>query len=96
MPCTPTDSAPPSGPGAVPKVRISLEGVDGNAFSLLGAWRHATQTQGLCPEQVEAVTREATSGDYDHLLRTLRTHSSEPEVSGAADELYPAPEGAEP
>lgn len=82
---TPTDSGPPSGAGAVPKVRISLEGVDGNAFSLLGAWCHAAQSQGLTPEQIEEVTREATAGDYEHLLHTLQKYQVAPDNAAAGD-----------
>ena len=53
------------------KVTLTLVGLDGNAFSLLGAFSRAAKRQGWTKEEIEEVMKEAKSGDYDHLLRTL-------------------------
>ncbi len=53
------------------KVRMTLAGVDGNAFALLGAFRRAASEQGWADEAVEAVAAEAMSADYAHLVATL-------------------------
>lgn len=53
------------------KVELDLEGLDGNAFSLIGAYRKAGKRQNIPLEILDKVIKEATSGDYDHLLQTL-------------------------
>lgn len=53
------------------RVRMRLVGIDGNAFSVLGAFRRAARKQGWAPEEIEAVLKEATDGDYNHLLATI-------------------------
>lgn len=50
-----------------PTIEVELSGQDGNAFNLLGLVSRALRTGGVSPEEF---TAEATSGDYDHLLRT--------------------------
>jgi hypothetical protein len=59
------------------KVRMTLEGIDGNAFALLGAFTENAARQGWSQEEIEAVRREAMSGDYRHLLRTLDDHTDD-------------------
>lgn len=61
------------------KVSLTLVGLDGNAFALLGAFQRAARKQGWKPEEIKAVMDEATSGDYDHLLQTLIEHTEETE-----------------
>lgn len=50
---------------------VRLIGEDGNAFNILGRCRHAGKEAGWTGDQWEAFQREATSGDYDHLLATV-------------------------
>ncbi len=57
-----TDGAPQEKP------RVKLVGEDGNAFAILGRVRRALLDAGASAEYVERYTREATSGNYDHLL----------------------------
>jgi hypothetical protein len=63
--------------------RLRSVGVDvklrlvGNAFSLMGAFRKAARQQGWNNEEIVAVTNEAMSGDYDHLVATLARHCDE-------------------
>ena len=47
---------------------VKLVGEDGNAFAIMGKVRRALKQAGQ-NEKAEQYTKEATSGDYDHLLR---------------------------
>ena len=48
---------------------VKLIGEDGNAFFILGTVNKALKRAGLMKE-AEAFMKEATTGDYDHLLQT--------------------------
>lgn len=67
------DGAAPSNGKMMPdkKVKLNLEGLDGNAFNLLGAFARAARRQGWTADEISQVTTEAKKSDYDHLLRTL-------------------------
>lgn len=52
-----------------PDVHVKLVGHDGNAFAILGRVSGALKRAGY-PDAAKAFYSEATSGDYDHLLRT--------------------------
>ena len=52
-------------------VKVRLVGEDGNAFAILGRVRAALRRAGESPEFIAAFTKEATSGDYYHLLATV-------------------------
>lgn len=51
------------------KPTVRLIGDDGNAFFILGKVSAALKKAGL-KEQAAEFLKEATSGDYDHLLQT--------------------------
>lgn len=53
-----------------PEVHVQLSGRDGNAFAILGAVQEAMRRAGISVEERNAFYNEATSGDYDNLLRT--------------------------
>lgn len=53
-----------------PGVRVLLVGTDGNAFNVLGLVLAALKEIGAPPAERAAFLKEATAGDYDHLLRT--------------------------
>lgn len=80
MACIPAaDGAPlpqqtPGKEGVMDKVRMTLAGRDGNGMSLVAAFRRHARAQGWSEDQIEAVSDDALSGDYDHLLRTLLNH----------------------
>lgn len=59
------------------KIQLNLAGLDGNAFSLLGAFRNQARKEHWTKEEIEEVIREAMSGDYNHLLVTLSAHCKE-------------------
>ena len=53
-----------------PDVKVCLSnGVDGNAFGILGVVQKALRNAGHV-DAVAVFMNEATSGDYNHLLRT--------------------------
>lgn len=58
------------------KVKLNLIGLDGNAFSLMGAWKQQARREKWTSEEIEKVLKEAMSKDYDHLLATISEHSS--------------------
>lgn len=52
------------------KPTVKLVGEDGNAFSILARVRRAL-IDAKMPEEASAFMKEATSGNYDHLLATV-------------------------
>jgi hypothetical protein len=56
-------------------IKLNLVGLDGNAYSLMGAFRRAARKQGRTPEEIKAVLDDCMSGNYDHLLQTLVLHT---------------------
>lgn len=56
------------------KITLQLVGIDGNAFSLMGAFQTQARKEKWTKEEIDAVLNEAMSGDYDHLLSTLAQH----------------------
>jgi hypothetical protein len=57
------------------KVKLNLVGLDGNAFVLLGSFQAAARRQGWTKEEIKEVLDDAMSGDYDHLLQVLISHT---------------------
>lgn len=53
------------------KPKVKLVGEDGNAFAILARVWDAGRKVGWTKEEWDAFKKEATSGDYDHLLRTV-------------------------
>jgi hypothetical protein len=56
------------------KPEVELIGNDGNAFAIIGACSKALRKAGNDKSVVDAFTKEATSGDYNHLLATANTY----------------------
>lgn len=54
-----------------PDVHVELVGQDGNAFAILARVSRAMKQAKVPAEDQSAFQAEATSGDYDHLLRTV-------------------------
>lgn len=50
------------------KPKLELVGQDGNAFAILGKARRVAIENNL---DWEKISKEATSGDYDNLLRVM-------------------------
>jgi len=55
-------------------IKLSLEGIDGNAYSLMGAFRRQARLEDWTKEEIDEVLHEAMSEDYDHLVSTLISH----------------------
>jgi hypothetical protein len=53
-----------------PHIKVQLVGQDGNAYSILGRVSRAMRRAGVKKPDIDAFMKEATSGDYDHLLAT--------------------------
>lgn len=53
-----------------PEIHVQLIGQDGNAFFILGRCLGAMRRAGLSQEERDEFQKEATSGNYDHLLAT--------------------------
>ena len=51
-------------------VEVVLVGEDGNAALIIGRVQKALLRAGAPKEERDEFVREATSGDYDHLLQT--------------------------
>ena len=60
-----------------PEVYVPLVGEDGNAYAILGRVSKALKRAGVSKEEVAEFHAEATSGDYDNLLRTVISWVSE-------------------
>ena len=73
-------------PNAHAKVKVKLVGEDGNAFAVLGRVISAMCKAGWSSEDVSAFRKEATSGDYDHLLCTVMDYADEPDEDEESDE----------
>jgi len=56
------------------KINLTLVGLDGNAFSLMGAFQRQARKEGWSKEEIDRVIKEAMSSDYDHLLAVLDYH----------------------
>ena len=54
-----------------PDITISMVDEDGNAFAIIGRVHREMRRAGLSQAERDAFTKEATSGDYDHLLVTV-------------------------
>lgn len=54
------------------KVKLNLYKIDGNAFSLMGAWRNQAEKEGWTKEETEFVIDKCMSGDYNNLVATLK------------------------
>lgn len=52
-----------------PEIEVQLSGEDSNAFLMLGQVTAALKKAGH-RDQIEAFRKEATSGDFDHLIQT--------------------------
>lgn len=61
------------------KVKLTLVGLDVNAFSLMGAFQKAASRQGWNQEDIDEVLDKCQSGDYNHLLTTLMDYTEDPE-----------------
>ena len=57
-----------------PHLPIALSTSDGNASVILAKCRYAMRRDGIDKDEIERFTKEANSGDYDHLLQTVMAY----------------------
>lgn len=48
--------------------KYSLIGIDGNAYSVMGYTKKCMKEVGMSQEEIDDYIKDATSGDYTHLL----------------------------
>ena len=53
------------------EIKIDLKGPEGNAFFILGVCRQGLERYGM-RDKWEEFKKEATSGNYQHLLQTVK------------------------
>ncbi len=63
------------------KIRLKLDGLDGNAFALLGAFRQQARVEGWTATEIATLLDDATSRDYAYLCRTLADRCVDPETA---------------
>jgi len=56
------------------KVKLTLVGLDGNAFFLMGAFQRQARIEGWEKEEIAKVLEECQKSNYDHLVCTLADH----------------------
>ena len=61
------------------KVKLTLVGLDGNAMSLMGAFKQQARREGWTKEEIKLVLDKCMSGNYDELLCTLMEHCEDEE-----------------
>jgi len=61
------------------QVMLQLVGLDGNAYSLMGAFKKQARRERWTKEEIDFVLKDCMSGDYNHLLATLMQYCKEPE-----------------
>lgn len=69
-------------------VPLKLVGLNGNAFSLMGAFQYAATKNGTDKNEISAVIAECTSGDYNHLLQTLLANTFDPDEDEYEDDEF--------
>ena len=57
-----------------PHVHVQLSGEDGNAFSILARVQRAMMKAQVPKSDIELFVNQATTGDYDHLLHTVKRY----------------------
>jgi hypothetical protein len=56
------------------KVKLTLVGLDSNAFNLMGKFQKAARAQGFSKEYVDDVLNKCMLSDYNNLLRVMMEH----------------------
>lgn len=55
-------------------VNLDLVGIDGNAYSIMGAFSRQARRELWSQQEIDLVLEEAQSGDYNHLLATIMSY----------------------
>lgn len=60
------------------KISLKMVGLDGNAFSIMSAFRKQARKEGWTLEEIDLVLKEARSKDYSHLIGTIADYCKNP------------------
>lgn len=77
-----------------PDVRVPLVGESGNAFAILGRVQSELRRAGVEPDVIQEFVRQATAGDYNHLLQTVMAWVNVGAEGDTAEDDYEAVETA--
>lgn len=77
------------GTGPTKALELSLVGHDGNAFAIIGSLRRELRRAGADATYIAAVTADATSGDYDHLIQVALAEIEAFDEPGYSGEVAP-------
>jgi len=69
-------------------VKMTLVGVDSNAFSVIAAFKKEARRQGWASKEIDTVMNKAMSGDYNHLLAVYIAHCDMGEMDEVSDDEY--------
>jgi hypothetical protein len=61
------------------KAELQLVGLDGNAWSIMGAVKGAMRSAGYSNQAQSEMVEDATSGDYNHVLQTAMFWTDSPD-----------------
>jgi len=56
------------------EVALNLTRIDGNAFSLMGAFKASAKEEGWSDEEIKTVLDRCMKGDYRNLVAILSAH----------------------
>jgi len=68
------------------KVNLTLVGLDGNAFYLMGAFASQARREKWSQLEIDFIMYKCKSGDYNNLLCTLMDHCKDPS-GGESEEI---------
>lgn len=57
-------------------ITIDIDGPDGNAFAIIGIVTREFRKSGMPQHQIDRIVKKATSGDYEHLKKTLKDEAA--------------------
>ena len=60
------------------KVSLKMVGLDGNAWSLMGAFQSQAKREGWAPGEIKLVLDKCQESGYQELLCTLAAHCEKP------------------
>ncbi len=64
------------------KVNLTLVGLDGNAFAILGAFSRQARKEKWTQSEIDYVKDKAMSGGYENLVSTIAAHCESPAGGG--------------
>lgn len=68
------------------QVDVFAENIDGNAFSILGAFQKQALKEGWSHFEISIVTDKAKDGNYDHMIQTLMAQTDFGKANEVEDE----------